>query len=95
MASEWLHNQIPETNALAKLAVQLGAYGANGFGAGFGGAVWALVEKQSVQQFMADWEAAYLGAFPKHASRSVFLENSPGPGAWIGVPGSVAGLVSG
>lgn len=95
MADEWLHNQIPETNSLARMAGELGAYGANGFGAGFGGAVWALVEKVRAQQFMEDWEAAYRHAFPQHASRCVFLQNAPGPGAWIGVPGSVAGLVSG
>ena len=36
-----LKNQTPETNRLVEYAVELGAYGASAFGAGFGGSVWA------------------------------------------------------
>ncbi len=95
MASDWLLNQIPETNALVRLARGLGAYGANGFGAGFGGAVWALVKKESALQFKSDWATAYRSAYPQHGDQSIFLLNSPGPGAWVSLPGSVAGVVSG
>ena len=54
-AEHLLGNQIPETAALAASARQHGAFAASSFGAGFGGAVWALVDKGSAETFMAAW----------------------------------------
>jgi galactokinase len=50
-----LGNQIPETSALAKSAVKAGAFAACSFGAGFGGAVWALVPGDDAGRFARAW----------------------------------------
>jgi galactokinase len=50
-----LRNQIPETVALAVAARNAGAFAASSFGAGFGGAVWALVDAGDVDRFTARW----------------------------------------
>lgn len=44
-AEHLLGNQVAETIALARAAPELGAFAACSFGAGFGGSVWALVER--------------------------------------------------
>ncbi|MHB1312575.1 MAG: GHMP family kinase ATP-binding protein [Gemmatimonadaceae bacterium] len=54
-----LENQVPQTTWLARSAVELGAAGATAFGAGFGGAVWALVCGGDVRAFAKRWMDAY------------------------------------
>jgi galactokinase len=54
-AERLLGNQIPETIALASSARKAGAFAACSFGAGFGGAVWALVEGGSADHFCRKW----------------------------------------
>ena len=46
-----LQNQIPETMELVAAARRIGAIGASAFGAGFGGSVWAVVERDNGAQF--------------------------------------------
>lgn len=82
MAQDWLHNQVPETTALVNLARKHGALGASSFGAGFGGAVWALVEQDQRDEFATAWQAAYVDAFPQHASGMTILTDEPGEPAW-------------
>lgn len=60
-----LGNQIPETCALASLARHHGAHAASAFGAGFGGAVWALVDTDRADTFLGAWQRAYAQAFPQ------------------------------
>src|SRR4029079_288967 len=55
-AVEMLHNQTPETIFLAEQARALGAIASSAFGAGFGGSVWALVERQRIARFATVWE---------------------------------------
>jgi galactokinase len=82
-AERLLQNQVPETIALARSARTLGAFGASGFGAGFGGSVWALVKKSEATDFAARWLAEYRAAFPGRESATVFVA-PPGPGmSWI------------
>jgi galactokinase len=50
-----LGNQIPQTIALAAKARALGAFAARSFGAGFGGSVWALVERDRAEEFARRW----------------------------------------
>lgn len=57
-ADTLLGNQIPETNALVRLARAEGAFAASAFGAGFGGSVWALVDDEA-EAFGARWERVY------------------------------------
>lgn len=92
MAAEWLHNQVPETNALVASAMKLGALGASSFGAGFGGAVWALVDRSNMGLFSAAWQQDYEQAFPQHASNAVFMTDAPGAPAWTSATGFLAGL---
>jgi galactokinase len=73
-----LNNQIPETIRLAELAEELGAHGASAFGAGFGGSVWALVDRSNAVSFLAAWRVRYLHEFPQHASKAEFLLTRPG-----------------
>lgn len=54
-AEHLLRNQIPETASLAKSARKNGAFAACSFGAGFGGAVWALVEAERASAFAKNW----------------------------------------
>jgi galactokinase len=58
-AARWLRNQVPETMLLQRLARELGAPAASAFGAGFGGAVWALVPRAVASGFGARWLRAF------------------------------------
>ena len=79
MAERLLKNQVPETVALARSARGLGAAAASGFGAGFGGAVWSLIEASKADDFIAGWAEAYHRVFPARASRAEFFLTRPGP----------------
>jgi galactokinase len=77
-ADEALGNQIPETNRLQELARGLGAVAAAGFGAGFGGSVWALVPAVDADAFAALWLERYLAEFPAVAATASTLVTRPG-----------------
>ena len=82
LTASHLRNTLPETEWLPETARSLGALGASAFGAGFGGSVWALVEVGKAQSFAAEWEAAYVSAFPDRASLArFFVMATPAPGA--------------
>jgi galactokinase len=59
-----LGNQVEETGALTRLALEHGALASRSFGAGFGGSVWALVESPRAEEFALRWRAAYQNQFP-------------------------------
>jgi len=80
-AEELLGNQIAETAGLARLARQLGADAASGFGAGFGGSVWALVRREQVGPFLNAWQDRYAHEFPEPAGRAQFFATDAGPAA--------------
>lgn len=54
-AESLLRNQVSATSALAASARGLGAFAACSFGAGFGGAVWALIERRGAEEFAHRW----------------------------------------
>ena len=72
-ADELLGNQVAETNFLQSEARNLGAMAASAFGAGFGGSVYALVEKTLAADFAANWKEKYLSKFPNRTQRSEFF----------------------
>jgi galactokinase len=80
-AERRLGNQVPETMALARSARSLGAPAASAFGAGFGGSVWALVERARADAFLADWRDRYAREFPEAATRAEFFLTGAGRGA--------------
>ena len=65
LTEQLLGNQVPETIALVALAKAHGGLAASAFGAGFGGAVWALVPESDVPAFSATWLTAYHRRFPQ------------------------------
>lgn len=73
LAQRLLGNQIPETVVLAEAARELGAVAASSFGAGFGGAVWALVEESDADELAESWLAHYLESYPEHESDALAL----------------------
>lgn len=79
LAEDVLHNQVQETAFLAHAARELGAVAASAFGAGFGGSVWALINRTQSEQFSADWSREYREEFPQNSDRSVFFSTDPGP----------------
>ena len=72
-AVEMLHNQTPETIFLAEQARTLGAIAASAFGAGFGGSVWALVERERASTFVGEWGREYGARFPGLANAEFFV----------------------
>jgi galactokinase len=81
LAESLLGNQIPETCFLAAEARQLGAMAASAFGAGFGGAVWALVSRARAETLMYHLKESYLRAFPRHRQAAKFFLTEAGPPA--------------
>ncbi|HET8771036.1 MAG TPA: galactokinase family protein [Gemmatimonadaceae bacterium] len=81
-----LRNQVPETMFLARSAMAAGAHAASAFGAGFGGAVWAIVDTQDAADVRARWSAAYAKEFPMRSAKAAWLQVRPGAGVrWTGV----------
>lgn len=78
LAETCLHNQVPQTQRLAATARGLGAVAASAFGAGFGGAVWALVEKARVGTFLRQWRNVYLSEFPNLSGNASFFQTTLG-----------------
>lgn len=68
-AEDALENQVPQTIWLAARARELGAAGATAFGAGFGGAVWALVTNGDADAFARAWAASYAAEHAGGTSR--------------------------
>lgn len=81
LAHRLLGNQVPETDALAEIAREMGAEAASSFGAGFGGAVWALVPEEEADDFAASWLEDYLDSYPQHEDRALALITGAGPAA--------------
>ncbi len=82
-AARGLANVVPETEALTEMARGEGAHAASPFGAGFGGSVWALVDHQRADQFLAAWRDRYLRAFAAHAGTATFFVTGAGPAAMV------------
>lgn len=63
-AETLLGNQIPATNTLARSARVCGALASCSFGAGFGGSVWALVDRAKADDFARRWNVRAFVASP-------------------------------
>jgi len=81
LAQECLRNQTPETGALQRLAREAGADAAAGFGAGFGGSVWACVEADRATDFLSVWRTGYAAHFPEPSKRARFFSTRPSAAA--------------
>jgi galactokinase len=81
LAESVLRNQVPETIHLTRSGRELGAVAASAFGAGFGGAVWAMVPGSDANRFVAAWRADYEAAFPARRSRAKWALTKPAAAA--------------
>ena len=77
LAERVLGNQVPETIHLARSAREHGAVAASAFGAGFGGAVWAMVPRAAADVFVAAWRADYERVFPMRRVRAKWAATRP------------------
>jgi len=80
-AERQLRNQIDETIWLVRDARSSGAIAASAFGAGFGGAVWALVCATDAEKLCAKWADGYAVRFPAAARHADFFVTRAGPPA--------------
>jgi galactokinase len=79
-----LRNQVPETSFLARAAMASGAHAASAFGAGFGGAVWAITNATDSEAVLKQWKREYARAFPARASKSEWMTLRPAAGLrWL------------
>ncbi|HRP07447.1 MAG TPA: galactokinase family protein, partial [Gemmatimonadales bacterium] len=81
IGAEVLANQTPETMHLAESARGLGALAASPFGAGFGGSVYAIVEREAADDFAARWMETYRHHFRDAGARSEVFRTDPADGA--------------
>jgi galactokinase len=72
-----LRNQVPETIHLARDARVHGAIAASAFGAGFGGAVWAMIPRSEADRFVEAWRASYERAFHARRTRAKWALTRP------------------
>ena len=75
-----LRNQVPETSFLPRAAMAAGAHAASAFGAGFGGAVWAVCDAAEAPEVIARWKRHYAQAFPNRAGKAEWLALRPSDG---------------
>lgn len=81
-AERALENQIAETVHLQRYARDLGATAASAFGAGFGGAVWAMIPTAEAERFASRWREKYLRVHHSASHRALFFTTSPSPPAF-------------
>ena len=85
-----LWNIVPQVDFLQRAAVKLGALGSSGFGAGFGGAVLAVVPASGADGFIKKWRECYEAAYPTESAEAAFFAAMPSDGisfwngAWSG-----------
>jgi len=82
LAEAHLGNQVPETVTLQRSARELGAVAASAFGAGFGGAVWAMVAEDEADEFLTQWAEGYRKKHRRPGKESVFFLSRAGPHAY-------------
>lgn len=79
-----LRNQVPETMFLARAALAAGAHASSAFGAGFGGAVWAVCDASEADVVRERWQAQYARSFPGRVGKSEWLRLQPSAGVrWL------------
>ena len=80
-AEEGLGNQVRETIHLARRARELGADAASAFGAGFGGSVWAMVDRDDAERFGTEWLEGFGRLFPAAGRHAQWFIDRPASGA--------------
>jgi galactokinase len=78
-----LWNIAPEIDFLQRSALNLGAAGASGFGAGFGGSIFAVIQTEDAAQFASAWRKEYVRRYPEREKESAFFLTRPSSGIRI------------
>jgi len=78
-----LWNIVPEIDWLMESACELGAAGASGFGAGFGGSAFAVTTADRAGALLRSWRGRYRATFPDRAAESDFFIAQPSPGIQV------------
>ena len=79
-----LRNQVPETMFLCRAAMACGAHASSAFGAGFGGAVWAIANAVEAEEVLTCWKREYARAFPARAAKAEWMTLRPAAGLrWL------------
>jgi galactokinase len=81
LAETALLNQVEETITLQRIAREEGAVAASAFGAGFGGAVWAMVAAGDSERFESVWSNRYRARHPHRTGTSRFYRTRPASSA--------------
>jgi len=76
-SKKYLWNIVDEIDFLQKESLNLGALASSGFGAGFGGSAYAVVEAGSEEKFIEKISKSYRGKFPKYSETSLFFKTYP------------------
>jgi galactokinase len=79
-AGALLDNQTAETRTLSSLAAGAGGFAATSFGAGFGGSVWALADRDEADVVATRWLEAYRAACPVAGESAEWFVARPSPG---------------
>jgi len=79
-SKQYLWNIVDEIEFLQKESLKYGALAASGFGAGFGGSAYAIVEAGKEQEFIKKIADAYKKRFPKYAENCLFFRTYPSKG---------------
>ena len=72
LSRDYLKNIVPEIEFLQKTACSIGAFGASGFGGGFGGCCYALIEQKQLSQFLMEWKNVYSRKYPERQKEAKF-----------------------
>jgi galactokinase len=75
-----LWNITPEIDFLQKSALTLGAAGASGFGAGFGGSIFAVIQAEREAGFTVSWRQEYAKRYPEREGEAAFFSTAPESG---------------
>jgi galactokinase len=79
-SKKYLWNIVPEIDFLRSSACRLGAAGASGFGAGFGGSIYAVTTVDRAEELIVNWRERYAARYPRLAAEAAFFIAQPGPG---------------
>jgi galactokinase len=79
-SNNYLWNIVPQVDFLQRSATRLGALGASGFGAGFGGAVLAVVTADHAAAFVQRWRRSYAESHPDESAGADFFTAVPADG---------------
>jgi galactokinase len=82
LSRKYLKNIADEVDYLQQSANELGALGATGFGGGFGGSCYALVQESQAENFIEQWSEMYHKKFPCYYGLTQFDMYPPCGGAY-------------